>query len=183
MEYWFAPATGRWLAWRRMQVLSERSEGSGDCHTRSKGHCKIAWMRVFLGWLHPCMQSERRPGKCPIMTALSSSSANSIPIIGVKNAKPMSEWGNQIFVEAVNKVAGELFTDCGTDQSKLGDRIESIFNISFWVKEQAIGWDWLGLEPDMEREADELVTALVTDASTQLSSRRSYGCHGHAQWH
>ena len=40
---------------------------------------------------------------------------------GVKNAEPMSECGQGlIFVEASNKVAGELFTDCGTDQSKLG---------------------------------------------------------------
>ena len=44
--------------------------------------------------------------------------------------------------------------------SDLADRVESVFNISFWAKEGAIDWAWLGLDPEKERKADELVLAL-----------------------
>ena len=39
--------------------------------------------------------------------------------------------------------------------------MESLFNISFWVKERAIDWSWLGLDtPGKEREADSLAVAI-----------------------
>ena len=41
------------------------------------------------------------------------------------------------------------------------DRVESLFNISFWTKEGAIDWNWLGLDtPGKEREADSLAVAM-----------------------
>ena len=40
-----------------------------------------------------------------------------------------------------------------------GGRVESIFNISFWAKEQAIGWERLGLPLAKERQTDELLVA------------------------
>ena len=71
-----------------------------------------------------------------------------------------SEWGNQVFVDAVKKVAKDLFPNAGSDLSKLGDKVESIFDISFGVRVQAIGWGWLRITPAKERQADELVVAL-----------------------
>ena len=39
--------------------------------------------------------------------------------------------------------------------------MEALFNISFWVKERAIDWSWLGFEtPGKEREADSLTVAI-----------------------
>ena len=50
--------------------------------------------------------------------------------------------------------------NCGDSKSDRGDRIESLFNISFWTKEGAIDWSWLGLDtPGKERTADSLVVA------------------------
>ena len=72
-----------------------------------------------------------------------------------------SDWGNEIFIEAAKKVVPGIFVLAGDSKSDRGDRIESLFNISFWVKERAIDWSWLGLEtPGKEREADALAVAI-----------------------
>ena len=45
--------------------------------------------------------------------------------------------------------------------SDKGDRIESLLNISFWAKEGAIDWKWLGFEtPLKERNADALTVSV-----------------------
>ena len=72
-----------------------------------------------------------------------------------------SDWGNEIFIEAAKKVAPGIFVNVGDNKSDRGDRVESLFNISFWIKERAIDWSWLGLEtPGKEREADSLAVAI-----------------------
>ena len=64
-----------------------------------------------------------------------------------------SDWGNDIFIEAAKKVAPGLFVNVGDSKSDRGDRVEALFNISFWVKERAIDWSWLGFDsPGKERE-------------------------------
>ena len=72
-----------------------------------------------------------------------------------------SDWGNQVFVEAGKKVVSGIFVGCKDNESDKGDRIESLFNISFWAKEGAIDWRWLGLDsPGKERTADSLAMAM-----------------------
>ena len=72
-----------------------------------------------------------------------------------------SDWGNDIFVEAAKSVSPGIFVNCGDSKSDRGDRIESLFNISFWAKEGAIDWSWLGFDsPGKERTADSLVVAM-----------------------
>ena len=72
-----------------------------------------------------------------------------------------SDWGNDIFIEAAKSVSPGLFVNVGDSKSDRGDRVESLFNISFWTKEGAVDWSWLGLEtPGKEREADSLVVAM-----------------------
>ena len=68
------------------------------------------------------------------------------------------------------KVADELFTAVSSDESNLGDRVEAVFNISFWAKEQAIDWQWLGLISEKERLTDELVAAMEMECF-KLSER------------
>ena len=64
-----------------------------------------------------------------------------------------SDWGNDIFIEAAKSVSPGLFVNVGDNKSDRGDRVESLFNISFWTKEGAVDWSWLGLEtPGKERE-------------------------------
>ena len=51
---------------------------------------------------------------------------------------------------------------CKDSESDKGDRIESLFNISFWAKERDIDWKWIGLDtPGKERTADELISCLL----------------------
>ena len=63
----------------------------------------------------------------------------------------------------------------GDSKSDRGDRVEALFNISFWVKEWAIDWSWLGLDtPGREREADSLAVAIEWKCSVQ-DSRKGIG--------
>ena len=106
--------------------------------------------------------------------------------ISVKGAKPMSEcgqgipvyaagqeirtgreglmtsdWGNKLFRVAGRKVVDSLFTGASTkSESDLGDRMESAFNLSFWAKEGAFDWSWLGLDLVNERLMDELLVSM-----------------------
>ena len=58
-------------------------------------------------------------------------------------------------------MADSLFTGASSkSESDLGDRVESVFNLSFWAKEGAFDWSWLGLDLVNERKADELVISL-----------------------
>ena len=58
----------------------------------------------------------------------------------------MSDWGNATFVSAARKVAkGILVGAKESSDSDMGNRMESVFNISFWAKEGAVDWKWLGL--------------------------------------
>ena len=58
-----------------------------------------------------------------------------------------SDWGNELFVEAGKKIVDSLFVGASTKSlSDLGDRIECAFNLSFWEKEGAFDWSWLGLD-------------------------------------
>ena len=45
-------------------------------------------------------------------------------------------------------------------ESDLGDRMESAFNLSFWEKEGAFDWSWLGLDLVNERSAEDLLVSL-----------------------
>ena len=72
-----------------------------------------------------------------------------------------SDWGNKLFLTAGKKVADSLFTGASSmSESDLGDRMESAFNLSFWAKEGAFDWSWLGLNLENERKADELLVSL-----------------------
>ena len=58
-------------------------------------------------------------------------------------------------------MAPGILVNVGDSKSDRGDRIEALFNISFWVKERAIDWSWLGLDsPGRERDADSLAVAI-----------------------
>ena len=87
---------------------------------------------------------------------------------GTGTAKPLSECGQGLpvyaagkeiqtgeeglstsdsFIVAARKVASRLLTTASEkSESDMGDRIESVFNISFWAKEGAIDWSWLGFD-------------------------------------
>ena len=108
------------------------------------------------------------------------------PEVSVKGAKPLSEvgqgipvyaagqeirtgreglmtsdWGNQLFIAAGRKIVDSLFTGASTKKdSDLGDRMESAFNLSFWEKEGAFDWSWLGLDLVNERMTEELLVSL-----------------------
>ena len=72
-----------------------------------------------------------------------------------------SDWGNELFVEAGKKIVDSLFTGASSkSNSDLGDRVESAFNLSFWEKEDAFDWSWLGLDLVNERSAEDLLVSL-----------------------
>ena len=147
---------------------------------------KIAWMRAFLGWAYRCVKNKSPEGVMPPHSDLVHFIAELFASLTVAVAKPLSEcgqgipayaagaeirtgsdglmtsdWGNEIFIEAAKKVAPGLFVNVGDSKSDRGDRVEALFNISFWVKERAIDWNWLGLDsPGKEREADSLAVAI-----------------------
>ena len=147
---------------------------------------KIAWMRAFLGWAYRCVKNKSPEGVMSPHSDLVHFIAELFASLTVAVAKPLSEcgqgipvyaagaeirtgsdglmtsdWGNEIFIEAAKKVAPGLFVNVGDSKSDRGDRVEALFNISFWVKERAIDWDWLGLDsPGKEREADSLAVAV-----------------------
>ena len=147
---------------------------------------KITWMRVFLGWAYRCVKTHSPEGAMPPHSDLVHFIAELFASLTVAMAKPLSEcgqgipvyaagteirtgsdglktsdWGNDIFVEAAKSVSPGLFVNVGDNKSDRGDRVESLFNISFWTKEGAVDWSWLGLDtPGKEREADSLVVAM-----------------------
>ena len=147
---------------------------------------KIAWMRAFLGWAYRCVKNRSPEGVMPPHSDLVHFIAELYASVSVAVAKPLSEcgqgipvyaagaeirtgsdglktsdWGNEIFIEAAKKVAPGLFVNVGDSKSDRGDRVEALFNISFWVKERAIDWSWLGFDsPGREREADSLAVAI-----------------------
>ena len=147
---------------------------------------KIAWMRAFLGWAYRCVKNRSPEGAMPPHSDLVHFIAELFASVTVAVAKPLSEcgqgipvyaagaeirtgsdglktsdWGNDIFIEAAKKVSPGLFVNVGDNKSDTGDRVEALFNISFWVKERAIDWNWLGLDnPGREREADSLAVAI-----------------------
>ena len=48
-----------------------------------------------------------------------------------------SDWGNKTFVAAAQtKASGLLTTASEKSESDMGDRIESVFNTSFWAKDR-----------------------------------------------
>ena len=147
---------------------------------------KIAWMRAFLGWAYRCVKNKSPEGVMPPHSDLVHFITELFASLTVAVAKPLSEcgqgipvyaagaeirtgsdglmtsdWGNDIFIEAAKKVAPGLFVNVGDSKSDRGDRVEALFNISFWVKERAIDWSWLGFDsPGKEREADSLAVAI-----------------------
>ena len=147
---------------------------------------KIAWVRAFLGWAYRCVKNKSPEGVMTPHSDLVHFITELYANVSVPVAKPLSEcgqgipvyaagaeirtgsdglmtsdWGNEIFIEAAKKVAPGIFVQAGDNKSDRGDRVESLFNISFWVKERAIDWSWLGLEtPGKEREADSLAVAI-----------------------
>ena len=49
--------------------------------------------------------------------------------------------GNKLFLAAGQKVADSLFTGASSkSECDLNDRVESVFNLSFWAKEGAFDW-------------------------------------------
>ena len=73
-----------------------------------------------------------------------------------------SDWGNKLFVVAGKKIVDSLFTGASSkSESDLGDRMESAFNLSFWEKEGAFDWSWLGLDLVIERLAEDLLVSFV----------------------
>ena len=149
---------------------------------------KIAWIRAFLGWAYkavmiqdvdPQVEMSVHSGLVHFLTEMYSR-------VSVKGAKPLSEigqgipvyaggqeirtgreglmtsdWGNQLFIAAGRKIVDSLFTGASSKKdSDLGDRMESAFNLSFWEKEGAFDWSWLGLDLVNERMTDELLASL-----------------------
>ena len=149
---------------------------------------KIAWIRAFLGWAYkasmiqevdPQVEMSVHSGLVHFLTEMYSR-------VSVKGAKPLSEigqgipvyaggqeirtgkeglmtsdWGNHLFIAAGRKVVDSLFTGASSKKdSDLGDRMESAFNLSFWEKEGAFDWSWLGLDLVNERMTDELLASL-----------------------
>ena len=149
---------------------------------------KIAWIRAFLGWAYkasmiqdvdPQVEMSVHSGLVHFLTEMYSR-------VSVKGAKPLSEigqgipvyaggqeirtgreglmtsdWGNHLFIAAGRKVVDSLFTGASSKKdSDLGDRMESAFNLSFWEKEGAFDWSWLGLDLVNERRTDELLASL-----------------------
>ena len=67
----------------------------------------------------------------------------------------------RLFVEAGKKIVDSLFMGASSkSESDLGDRMESAFNLSFWEKEGAFNWSWLGLDLVNERSAEDLLVSL-----------------------
>ena len=84
-----------------------------------------------------------------------------------------SDWGNPLFIAAGRKIVDSLFTGASSKkESDLGDRMESAFNLSFWEKEGAFDWSWLGLDLVNERMTEELLVSLewscYKESETQL---------------
>ena len=147
---------------------------------------KIAWMRAFLGWAYRCVKTHSPEGAMPPHSDLVHFIVELYACVTVAVAKPLSacgqgipvyaagteirtgsdglktsDWGNDIFIEAAKSVSPGIFVQVGDNKSDRGDRVESLFNISFWTKEGAIDWNWLGLDtPGKEREADSLAVAM-----------------------
>ena len=132
---------------------------------------KIAWMRAFLGWAYRCVKTHSPEGAMPPHSDLVHFIVDLYACVSVPVAKPLSEcgqgipvyaagteirtgseglktsdWGNDIFIEAAKSVSPGIFVNVRDNKSDRGDRTESLFNISFWTKEGAIDWSWLGLD-------------------------------------
>ena len=120
---------------------------------------KIAWMMAFLGWAYRCVKTHSPEGAMPPHSDLVHFIVELYASQRVAAAKPLSEcgqgipvyaagteirtgsdglmtsdWGNDIFIEAAKSVLPGIFVNCGDSKSDRGDRIESLFNISFWAK-------------------------------------------------
>ena len=147
---------------------------------------KITWMRAFLGWAYLCVVTKTPEREMSPHSDLVHFLLEMYASQGVAAAKPLSEcgqgipvyaagteirtgseglmtsdWGNKVFIEAAKNVSPGIFVNCADSESDKGDRIESLFNISFWAKEGAIDWSWLGLDtPGKERTADSLAVAM-----------------------
>ena len=64
-----------------------------------------------------------------------------------------------------------LFTGASSKKdSDLGDRMESAFNLSFWEKDGAFDWSWLGLDLVNERMTDELLVSLEWSCYREVGS-------------
>ena len=144
---------------------------------------KIAWVRAFLGWAYRCVRNRSPEGVMTPHTDLVHFITELYANVSVPVAKPLSEcgqgipvyaagaeirtgsdglmtsdWGNEIFIEAAKKLVPGIFVQAGDSKSDRGDRIESLFNISFWVKERAIDWSWLGLDTPGKEERCGLIS-------------------------
>ena len=149
---------------------------------------KIAWIRAFLGWAYKAVmiQDVDPQVEMSVHSGLVHFLSEMYSRVSVKGAKPLSEvgqgipvyaggqeirtgreglmtsdWGNQLFIAAGRKIVDSLFTGASSKKdSDLGDRMESAFNLSFWEKEGAFDWSWLGLDLVNERMTDELLVSL-----------------------
>ena len=91
--------------------------------------------------------------------------------------------GNKTFISAARQVARGIFVGCKeSSDSDKGDRIESLFNISFWAKEGAIDWKWLGFDTsEKERSADALALAMEWECF-RVSDRDLIDCMLDSPW-
>ena len=149
---------------------------------------KIAWVRAFLGWAYKAVMIQDVDPRVDmsVHTGLVHFLNEMYSRVSVKGAKPLSEvgqgipvyaggqeirtgreglmtsdWGNPLFIAAGRKIVDSLFTGASSKKdSDLGDRMESAFNLSFWEKEGAFDWSWLGLDLVNERMTDELLVSL-----------------------
>ena len=149
---------------------------------------KIAWIRAFLGWAYKAVMIQDVDPQVDMCehTGIVHFLLEMYSRISVKGAKPLSEigqgipvyaagqeirtgreglmtsdWGNKLFVEAGKKIVDSLFMGASSkSESDLGDRMESAFNLSFWEKEGAFDWSWLGLDLVNERSAEDSLVSL-----------------------
>ena len=149
---------------------------------------KIAWIRAFLAWAYKAVMIQDVDPQVDMCehTGMVHFLTEMYTRIGVKGAKPLSEigqgipiyasgqeirtgreglmtsdWGNKLFIMAGKKIVDSLFTGASSkSESDLGDRMESAFNLSFWEKEGAFDWSWLGLDLVSERLAEDLLVSL-----------------------
>ena len=160
---------------------------------------KIAWTRAFLGWAHRCVVTKDPERAMTPHTDLVRFLLETYASQGVPAAKPLSERGQGIPVYAAGteirtgsgglitsdwgkKVASGIFVGCKDSESDKGDRVESLFNISFWAKEGAIDWNWLGLETlGKERTADSLAVAMEW-MCFKISERDTVNCLLDSPW-
>ena len=87
------------------------------------------------------------------------------------------------FHEIVNEVAKAILLGAKeSSDSDMGDRMESVFNISFWAKEGAIDWKRLGLDTSKkERTADALTLAFEWECF-RVSERDLIDCLLDSPW-